>query len=259
MSEETRAPDMGSEPNPAPNVGPDRATTRDTAPEPNAELDPAPTRESAPEPDHEPGSAAPERGVGPWPGGPENWPDGDQWDRELLANGDARNVIDKYRYWTVEAIRADLDSDRHSFHVAIENFHHDSNIGSVVRSANAFGAQAVHVVGRKRWNRRGAMVTDRYQHIHHHESVDAFLEWARAEGIAVVGIDITSTSTPMEGYAFPKECILVFGQESTGLSAQMTAGCDDVVHITQYGSTRSINVGAAAAVAMWAWVQSERA
>ncbi|SNU01440.1 SpoU rRNA Methylase family protein [Ruaniaceae bacterium KH17] len=192
-------------------------------------------------------------GVGPWQG---ELPEGEQWDPELLANGDARNVIDKYRYWTVEAIRADLDHARHSFHVAIENFQHDSNIGSVVRSANAFGAKEVHVVGRKRWNRRGAMVTDRYQHIRHHESVEAFLDWARAEGLAVVGIDITETSIPMETYAFPRECVLVFGQESVGLSEEMMVGADDVVHITQYGSTRSINVGAAASVAMWAWLQS---
>ncbi len=198
----------------------------------------------------------PRRGVGPWPGGTENWPSGDHWDPELLAEGDARNVIDRYRYWTVDAIRADLDTARHPFHVAIENFHHDSNIGSVVRSANAFGAKAVHVVGRKRWNRRGAMVTDRYQHVHHHESVEAFLEWARGAGLAVVGIDITEASIPIEGFAFPAHSVLVFGQESAGLSPEMMAGCDAIVHITQHGSTRSINVGAAAAVAMWAWHQS---
>lgn len=229
--------------------------TEETPTEP-AELDAAVSTETPLSPDASDQRVGAGVGVGPWPGGPENWPEGDQWDHDLLANGDARNVIDRYRYWTVEAIRADLDRARHPFHVAIENFHHDSNIGSVVRSANAFGAQAVHVVGRKRWNRRGAMVTDRYQHVHHHESVEAFLTWARETGLAVVGIDITETSIPIETYAFPENAVLVFGQESTGLTPEMTAGCTDVVHITQYGSTRSINVGAAAAVAMWAWVQS---
>lgn len=196
----------------------------------------------------------PPAGVGPWPGGRECWPQGEQWDPELLEHGDARNVIDRYRYWTVEAIREDLDRTRHPFHVAIENFHHDANIGSVVRSANAFGAAAVHVVGRKRWNRRGAMVTDRYQHIHHHDSAAQLGQWAMEAGTVVVGIDNVPGSVPIETYTFPERCVLVFGQESTGLTDAMVGQCREVVHITQYGSTRSINVGAAAAVAMWAWV-----
>lgn len=196
----------------------------------------------------------PGHGVGPWPGGRDAWPEGARWDPELLEHGDARNVVDRYRYWTIEAIRADLDAARHPFHVAIENFHHDSNIGSVVRSANGFGAAAVHIVGRKRWNRRGAMVTDRYQHIEHHETVRGFLEWAEKAGLVVVGIDNIPGSVPMEAYTFPENCVLVYGQESAGLTSEMAAGCQDIVHITQYGSTRSLNVGAAAAVAMWAWV-----
>lgn len=196
----------------------------------------------------------PRRGVGPWPGGPENWPSGDQWDPELLAEGDARNVIDRYRYWTVDAIRADLDTARHPFHVAIENFHHDSNIGSVVRSANAFGAKAVHVVGRKRWNRRGAMVTDRYQHVLHHPDVADLVAWAAGEGLPVIGIDNVPGSVAIERFALPRECVLLFGQEGAGLSDEAVAACDVVLHITQFGSTRSINAGAAGAIAMHAWV-----
>lgn len=191
--------------------------------------------------------------MGPWPGGPENWPEGDHYDPELLANGDARNVLDQYRYWTMDAIVADIDRRRHPFHVVIENFHHDANIGSVVRSANAFAAAAVHVVGKKRWNRRGAMVTDRYQHLFHHETVAEFLAWAERESLPVIGIDILPGSEPIEAAELPRECALVFGQESVGLSEEMVAGCALVCHITQYGSTRSINVGAAAAVAMYAW------
>ncbi|HEY8590099.1 MAG TPA: RNA methyltransferase, partial [Naasia sp.] len=115
------------------------------------------------------------RGVGPWPGG---WPAGDHWDPDLLREGDSRNVVDSYRYWRVEAIVADLDRRRHPYSVAIENWQHDLNIGSIVRTANAFAAEAVHIVGRKRWNKRGAMVTDRYQHVLHHPDVEAFLRWA---------------------------------------------------------------------------------
>ena len=125
-------------------------------------------------------SAQPGYGVGPWPGGQDEWPADPWYDPELLAAGDTRNVIDRYRYWRMDAIVADLDTKRHPFHVAIENWQHDMNIGSIVRSANAFLADTVHIIGRRRWNKRGAMVTDRYQHVVHHEDVDTFTAWAAA-------------------------------------------------------------------------------
>jgi tRNA G18 (ribose-2'-O)-methylase SpoU len=190
-------------------------------------------------------------GVPPWVG---QRPEGEQYDPELLEQGDARNVADQYRYWTVEAIRADLDSRRDParlMHVAIENWTHDFNIGSVVRTANAFNAAGVHIVGKRRWNKRGAMVTDRYLHVHHHESVDALVEWAA--GIPVIGIDNIDGSIPIESFTFPRTCILLFGQESTGLTREAQAASQAIVHITQTGSTRSMNAGAAAAIAMYAW------
>lgn len=176
-------------------------------------------------------------------------------DPELLAEGDTRNVVDRYRNWTVEAIVADLDARRHPFHVAIENFEHDMNIGSVVRSANAFLAAEVHIVGNRRWNRRGAMVTERYQHVRHHDSIEALVAWAADAGIPLIGIDNIEGSVPIETYDIPRECVLVFGQEGPGLSAQAQAACVDLLAITQFGSTRSINAGAAAAVAMHAWIR----
>lgn len=193
-----------------------------------------------------------EVGVGPWSG---PLPDDPRYDPELLADGDRRNVADQYRYWSVEAIVADLDTRRHPLHVAIENWAHDLNIGSVVRTANAFNAAGVHIVGRRRWNRRGAMVTDRYLHVTHHPDAEALAEWAGAThgGLPIVGIDNVPGSVPIEGYSLPRECVLLFGQESTGLTAEAQAACDVVLHITQYGSTRSINAGAAAAIAMHAW------
>ena len=164
-------------------------------------------------------------GVGPWPGGPDAWPrlaDGidPRYDADLLAGGDRRNVVDGYRYWTVEAIVADLDARRHPFHVAIENWAHDLNIGSVVRTANAFLAAEVHIVGRRRWNRRGAMVTDRYQHIRHHPDVADLAAWADDAGLPLLGIDNTPGSVPLEGYPLPRACVLVFGQEGAGLSGR---------------------------------------
>ncbi len=190
-------------------------------------------------------------GVGPWQG---EWPTDDRYDPELLAHGDRRNVVDAYRYWTLEAIVADLDTRRHPFHVAIENWAHDLNIGSVVRTANAFLAAQVHIVGNRRWNRRGAMVTDRYQHVRHHPTVQDLVAWAADEGLPVLGVDNLPGSVALEGYPLPRACVLLFGQESVGLSDAARAAAVDVLHIAQFGSTRSINAGAAAAIAMHAWV-----
>ncbi|OLR90938.1 TrmH family RNA methyltransferase [Actinokineospora bangkokensis] len=191
-------------------------------------------------------------GVGPWVGEP---PDDPRYDPVLLAEGDRRNVVDAYRYWRREAVVADLDRRRHDFHVAIENFAHDHNIGTVVRTANAFAARAVHIVGRKRWNRRGAMVTDRYQHVHHHPDTASLLAFAAAAGLAVVGVDNTPGAVPVERTPLPRRCVLVFGAEGPGLSAPTRDGADLVVSIAQFGSTRSINAGVAAGVVMHSWVR----
>ena len=192
-------------------------------------------------------------GVGPWAGGPQAWPDDPRYDRELLAAGDRRNVIDRYRYWTMDAIVADLDQHRHAFHVAIENWQHDMNIGSIVRSANAFGAAEVHIIGRRRWNRRGAMVTDRYQHVRHHEDVAAFTAWAQDAGIPIIAVDNVAGSVALDRAELPERCALLFGQEGPGVSPEAVAAASGVVEITQYGSTRSINASAAAAVVMYEW------
>jgi tRNA G18 (ribose-2'-O)-methylase SpoU len=191
-------------------------------------------------------------GVGPWSGPPPADP---RYDPDLLRDGDRRNVADRFRYWSVEAIVADLDTRRHPFHVAVENWEHDFNIGSVVRTANAFNAAGVHVVGRRRWNRRGAMVTDRYLHLFHHDSTDALVAWAAGEGLPLLGVDNLPGSVPLETAALPRACVLVFGQEGPGLSAAARAACGAVLSIAQFGSTRSLNAGAAAAIAMHAWVR----
>ncbi len=191
-------------------------------------------------------------GVGPHP---PPWPDDPHLDPVLLAEGDRRNVADRYRYWTREAIVADLDERRHDFHVAIENWQHDFNIGTVVRNANAFLAAEVHIVGKRRWNRRGAMVTDRYQHIRHHPDVDTFAAWCAGNDLPVIGVDLLPGSRPLETARLPRRCILVFGQEGPGLSQAMRTAAREVLHITQYGSTRSINAGVASGIAMHAWVR----
>jgi tRNA G18 (ribose-2'-O)-methylase SpoU len=193
-----------------------------------------------------------EVGVGPHA---KPWPDDSRLDRQLLAHGDRRNVLDRYRYWTREAIVADLDTRRHRFHVAIENWQHDFNIGTVVRNANAFLAAEVHIVGKRRWNRRGAMVTDRYQHVRHHPTVEEFARWVNDQDLTLVGIDILPGSKPLERAELPEACVLVFGQEGPGLSREMQDECSVVYSIAQYGSTRSINAGVASGIAMHTWVR----
>jgi tRNA G18 (ribose-2'-O)-methylase SpoU len=193
-----------------------------------------------------------EVGVGPHA---QPWPDDPRLDPDLLANGDRRNVLDRYRYWRREAVVADLDTRRHAFHVAIENWQHDFNIGSVVRTANAFLAAEVHIVGLRRWNRRGAMVTDRYQHVRHHDDVAALAAWAAAENLPLLGVDNLPGAVPLETYALPRGCVLLFGQEGPGLSDAAHEHCTAILSIAQFGSTRSINAGAASAIAMHAWVR----
>jgi tRNA G18 (ribose-2'-O)-methylase SpoU len=196
-----------------------------------------------------------EVGVGPWTG---EWPTGpgsERYDERLLVEGDRRNVVDRYRYWTMEAIVADLDARRHDFHVAIENWQHDFNIGTIVRTANAFLAREVHIVGNRRWNRRGAMVTDRYQHVRHHASVPELAAYLHEHDVSLLGIDNLPGSTPLESAELPRRVCLLFGQEGPGLSEPARGACDATLSIAQYGSTRSINASAAAAIAMHTWVR----
>ncbi len=193
-----------------------------------------------------------EIGVGPHP---LPWPDDEHFDPDLLAEGDRRNVIDRYRYWRHEAIVSDLDTRRHPFHVAIENWYHDFNIGTVVRNANAFMASAVHIVGKRKWNRRGAMVTERYQHVVHHPTVEEFVAHARQQGLIVIGIDNLPGSVPIEETTLPKNCVLVFGQEGPGLSEEIREVCECICSISKFGRIRSINAGVASGIAMHTWIR----
>jgi tRNA G18 (ribose-2'-O)-methylase SpoU len=190
-------------------------------------------------------------GVGPWVG---PLPDDPRYDSALLRDGDTRNVVDAYRYWTREAIVADIDTRRHRLHVAIENFGHDANIGGVVRVANAFAVDTVHIVGRRRWNRRGAMVTDRYQRLRHHDRTDELLSFAAEAGLTVVAVDIVPGAARLEQTTLPRDCLLLFGQEGPGISDDARAGASLTVSIAQFGSTRSINVAVAAGIAMHTWI-----
>ncbi|WP_107705330.1 TrmH family RNA methyltransferase [Nocardioides allogilvus] len=195
----------------------------------------------------------PEVGLGPWEG---PWPDGDRYDPDLLRDGDRRNVVDRYRYWSMAAIVADLDTRRHSFHVAIENWQHDFNIGTIVRTANAFLAAEIHIVGNRRWNRRGAMVTDRYQHVRHHATAEDLAAYLHSIGVRLLGIDNLPGSEHLETMTLPRDVCFLFGQEGPGLSELAREVCGGTFSIAQFGSTRSINASSAAAIAMHSWIRS---
>jgi tRNA G18 (ribose-2'-O)-methylase SpoU len=189
-------------------------------------------------------------GVGPHP---KPWPTGSKYDPQLLLGGDVRNVSDKYRYWTVDAIKADLDKGRVDLHIAIENWQHDLNIGTIVRNANAFNVVAVHIIGKKHWNRRGAMVTDRYLDIFQHSTVEEFVR--AVKGRHIVAVDNLPGSVPLSKTRLPKNAVLVFGGEGPGLSDDMVAASETMVAIEQFGSTRSVNVGVASGIVMYEWIQ----
>ncbi|MGV0811248.1 RNA methyltransferase [Mycolicibacterium boenickei] len=193
-------------------------------------------------------------GVGPWEGPLPSGDDAGRFDADLLRDGDTRNVVDAYRYWTREAIIADIDRRRHPLHIAIENFGNDANIGSVVRTANAFAVDTVHIVGRRRWNRRGAMVTDRYQRLCHHDTTADLLSFAADAGLTVVAVDNVPGAVRLEETELPRDCLLIFGQEGPGITPEAQAGAAVTVSIAQFGSTRSINAGVAAGIAMHAWI-----
>jgi tRNA G18 (ribose-2'-O)-methylase SpoU len=166
---------------------------------------------------------------------------------------DTRNVIDKYKGHSMKEIVADLDANGAELEIAIDNVERDFNMGTIVRSANAFGVRHVHVIGRRQWNKRGAMMTDKYLHVQYHESVAAFTETVK--GKKIVAVDNVAGSVPLSSVKFPREAVLVFGAEGPGIRPEVLAIADQIVAIEQFGSTRSLNVGVAAGVAMYAWVR----
>lgn len=168
---------------------------------------------------------------------------------------DRRNVVDKYRGKSVEAIVNDLDATRISLEIAVENLERDFNMGTIVRNANAFNVAKVHVIGRRQWNKRGAMKTDAYLHIEYHATVDDFVKSVTERGKELIAIDIVDGAVPLGSTSLPKNAVLVFGAEGPGLSNELLKSASRIIMIEQFGSTRSINVGVASGIALYAWVQ----
>lgn len=202
------------------------------------------------EPSDEPGEFYPAVGVGPHP---LPLPTDEHFDEALLANGDSRNIVDQYRYWKTEAIKADLALNRAAVEVAIENWQHDLNIGSLVRSANAFNVRRVHIIGKKHWNQHGALMTDKYLDLLHHTSIENFLEYVNSHHFPLICFENNTESVPLETFVFPENPILAFGNEGLGMSETLLTEATSVVHISQHGSVRSINASAAGAIALFEW------
>ena len=173
----------------------------------------------------------------------------------LTIQNDTRNVVDKYRGLTVDEIKSDLNKSRHSFHIAVENFQHDFNIGTIARNANAFNAAGIHIIGKKHWNRRGAMKTEAYMNVFHHKTVADFISWAKENGLILIAIDNQKGSKNLQDSELPKKSVLVFGNESDGLSKEMIKACKQMIAIEQFGSTRSVNVGVASGILMYEFVR----
>lgn len=171
---------------------------------------------------------------------------------------DTRNVVDKYRNRPVEDIVADLDTSRSELEVAVENLTRDFNMGTIVRNANAFNVAKVHVIGRRQWNKRGAMKTDAYMHIVYHETAQDFISAMKNDNREIIAIDIVDGAKGLGEFSLPKCSVMVFGSEGDGLSSELLSGSDDVVMIEQFGSTRSVNVGVASGIAMYEWVRRHR-
>ncbi len=166
---------------------------------------------------------------------------------------DTRNLTDELKGKPTAQIIAELDSHALPLDIAIENLQRDFNMGTIVRTANALGIRTVHVIGRRQWNKRGAMKTDTYLHIVYHVSVDAFVQAVR--GRTIVAVDIVAGAQDIRTVAKPQHAVLVFGAEGPGISDELLAAASLIVKIPQHGSTRSINVAVAAGIAMWEWLR----
>lgn len=170
---------------------------------------------------------------------------------------DTRNLIDKFKGKENEQIFNTLNKSRNSLEIAIENIEHDFNIGSIVRTANSFNVKKVHIIGRKKYNRRGAMCTDKYLEIVHHADLEDFIK--SQENRELVAIENnTERAAPLHNKQFIKDTTLIFGSENSGISPELLEKATDVRYIESFGSTRSVNVGAAAAIAMYEWTRQTK-
>lgn len=169
---------------------------------------------------------------------------------------DTRNVVDEFKGKLHEDIVKALNSRGIELEIAIENLERDFNMGTIVRNANAFGVRTIHVIGSKQWNKRGAMMTDKYLNIIYHASINEFIGVVKHK--TLIAIDNVEGSTELALTVLEKDSLMIFGSESAGISNELIKHCDKIVAIEQLGSTRSVNVGVAAGIAMYEWLRRHR-
>ncbi|MBR3263814.1 TrmH family RNA methyltransferase [Candidatus Saccharibacteria bacterium] len=169
---------------------------------------------------------------------------------------DKRNLVDEYKGLSNEEVFERLNKKRNALEIAIENVSHDFNAGTIVRNANNFNAEAVHIIGKKKYNRRGAMCTDKYLEVKYWPNIKEFVADQRARNREIVAIENNVEGVKsLEVKKFVQNTTLVFGGESNGITHELLAECDDVREISNFGSTRSVNVGVASGIAMYEWAK----
>lgn len=166
---------------------------------------------------------------------------------------DTRNVIDKYKGVPMDDIIRDLDRNDIKLEIAVDNIEHDFNMGTIIRTANAFGVRNVHIIGRKQWNKRGAMMTDKYMHLHYYIDVNDFLDEIHDK--VLIAVDNVDGSVPMSKSNIQENAVLLFGAEGPGIRPELLEKAEKIIAIEQFGSTRSMNVGVAAGIAMYEWIR----
>ena len=167
---------------------------------------------------------------------------------------DTRNLVDEYKGLSNEQVFAALAKKRTPLEVAIENVEHDFNIGTIVRSANSFNVSRVHIIGKKKYNRRGAMCTDKYLEIIHHASIEDFLKTQENRELIAIENN-TPRAKPLHNKYFAQNTTLIFGSENNGITPELLEKVHDVRYIESFGSTRSVNVGVAAGIAMYEYTR----
>ena len=167
---------------------------------------------------------------------------------------DSRNLIDEYKGMPNEQVFAELEKSRSPLEIAIENIEHDFNIGSIVRTANSFNVKKVHIIGKKKYNRRGAMCTDKYLKIVHHATIEDFLKTQENRELIAIENN-TPRAKPLNSKKFQPNTTLIFGSENNGITPELLEKAKDVRFIESFGSTRSVNVGVAAGIAMYEYIR----
>lgn len=182
-------------------------------------------------------------------------------DIDLTRSADYRNVTDFYKGKSDDEIRSDLDQHRGKMISIMQNLSHDFNKASAVRNSNAFGMRKLIFLnpenpaipdapeGIKKWDRRGSLGTQNYEHIEHRRVTDyqAVFDQLHADGYTIYAVDNTPGYQPQSLYnvTFPAKSAFLFGEERLGLADDLIAAADAMIYIPQYGSVRSINVSVA--------------